>query len=62
MKREDELQKTDTTPTERGEAVVARAPYRRPVLRRLGSVRELTLGKSAGTPEGGGTFFPTGKT
>jgi hypothetical protein len=50
MKREDEtLQNTATNPSERREAVVERAPYRRPVLRRLGSVRELTLGSPVPT-------------
>ena len=33
----------------------SRRPYRRPQLRRLGSVRELTLGSSKGKDEGGGT-------
>jgi len=34
----------------------ARQPYRKPTLRRLGSVRELTLGASSGFAEGAGTF------
>lgn len=34
----------------------SRRPYRRPHLRRLGSVRDLTLGSAAGMAEGAGTF------
>jgi hypothetical protein len=37
------------------EGASARRPYRAPQLRRLGSVRELTLGSNNGKPEGGGT-------
>lgn len=33
-----------------------RRPYSAPRLRHLGSVRELTLGGTAGMAEGGGTF------
>jgi hypothetical protein len=36
--------------------VAPRLPYQRPRLRHLGSVRELTLGGSAGFVEGAGTF------
>jgi len=38
-----------------------RRPYSAPRLRRLGSVRELTLGTSMGITEGGGTLIMTGK-
>lgn len=34
-----------------------RRPYHSPKLRHLGSVRELTLGATAGMIEGGGTFM-----
>jgi hypothetical protein len=34
----------------------SRRPYSPPRLRHLGSVRELTLGGTAGMAEGGGTF------
>jgi hypothetical protein len=36
--------------------VGSKLPYRRPRLVRLGSVRDLTLGASAGFAEGAGTF------
>jgi hypothetical protein len=39
-----------------GIATSSRRPYNAPHLRRLGSVRELTLGKSGSTTEGPGTF------
>ncbi|MBX3199921.1 MAG: lasso RiPP family leader peptide-containing protein [Labilithrix sp.] len=38
-----------------------RRPYRAPQLRKLGSVRELTLGGTMGITEGGGTLRITGK-
>lgn len=38
----------------------ARAPYRAPKLRHLGSVRELTLGGTMGKSEGGGTLIMVG--
>jgi hypothetical protein len=37
----------------------ARRPYQKPVLRRLGSVRELTLGSTMGKLEGGGSLMTT---
>lgn len=40
------------------EGAPVRRPYRSPKLRRLGSVRELTLGSNRGKPEGGGTRRP----
>lgn len=42
------------------ENATERLPYRKPGLRRLGSVRELTLGGTMGMSEGGGTFMPAG--
>jgi hypothetical protein len=47
-------------PRETGETceTPGREPYRRPVLRKLGSVRELTLGGTHGKAEGAGTFLP----
>lgn len=52
------------TGTENADVVAGtvRRPYQRPTLRRLGSVRELTLGGSNGMAEGGGTFFIPGQT
>lgn len=51
MKREDDdLQKTAGTESPEPEpAANERAPYRRPVLRHLGSVRELALGSPKGS-------------
>ncbi len=46
-----------TAAHEGGEHAVPRRPYHAPQLRRLGSVRELTLGATQGMSEGGGTFF-----
>lgn len=40
------------------ESTPARRPYHAPKLRRLGSVRDLTLGSNNGKPEGGGTRKP----
>lgn len=50
MKREDDdLQNTAGTESpEPRPAATERAPYRRPVLRHLGSVRELALGSPMG--------------
>jgi len=39
------------------QAPAPRRSYVRPVLRHLGSVRDLTLGRSAGFAEGAGTFI-----
>lgn len=38
-------------------ASASRRPYRAPHLRKLGSVRELTLGATMGSAEGGGTLM-----
>jgi hypothetical protein len=42
----------------RSEAVLERRPYRTPVLRPLGCVRDLALGGASGVAEGAGTFRP----
>ena len=42
----------------RAEAVLERRPYRTPVLRLLGCVRDLALGGASGVAEGAGTFRP----
>lgn len=47
--------------TKSPETAPARRPYRAPQLRQLGSVRELTLGGTMGSDEGGGTKNPKGK-
>lgn len=44
-------------PSDAASAAPRRRPYQAPKLRHLGSVRELTLGSTAGMPEGGGTFM-----
>ena len=47
-----------SSPSAPSAAVGHRRPYHAPKLRHLGSVRELTLGSTAGMPEGGATFMP----
>ncbi|HSO33799.1 MAG TPA: hypothetical protein VLT33_14805 [Labilithrix sp.] len=42
----------------RSEAALERRPYRTPVLRPLGCVRDLALGGASGVAEGAGTFRP----
>jgi hypothetical protein len=59
-KREDEGTSQHGEHGEHGERA-QRRPYRAPSLRRLGSVRELTLGGTMGMTEGGGGFFPPGQ-
>jgi len=46
------------SPEEWSGVVPKRRPYQAPELRRLGCVRELTLGGVSGVAEGAGTFRP----
>lgn len=56
------MPKEESESVEPGPGVPAeRRPYRAPRLRKLGSVRELTLGGTMGITEGGGTLRVTGK-
>ena len=47
-REEQDLQNTEADPSEPRLEGSLRAPYRRPVLRHLGSVRELALGSPMG--------------
>lgn len=56
----EESLSSDVTAASASPAAPARAPYRAPKLRHLGSVRELTLGGTMGKTEGGGTLIMVG--
>jgi hypothetical protein len=55
---QDPKAESPSATTDAAASASARRPYRAPTLRRLGSVRELTLGSNNGKPEGGGTRLP----